>query len=240
MSELYRSFVSGLNYGRVDKVVSLGDLKMHMVIDAHVMSGSDTEKIVGILLKDHIISKKDGKIDLTNLYDESQGRFVMKGKSGKKLKSKPGTTGKRTVKYLSPGHTQVGYATRTLDIRFKESKEDFEKRKHLRRVHGARKGAKKRSETVLPIFVDRNDAGMVSYVTSSGKDATHRTKKRAEKGRTQIIKNKLKKDSYTVEDMRALLKDDHWEEVSGNKRWMHDPRETVKEFVKYQKRKNKL
>lgn len=194
MSELYRSFVSGLNYGRVDKIVSLGDLKMHMVIDAHVMSGSDTEKIVGILLKDHIISKKDGKIDLTNLYDESQGRFVMKGKSGKRLKSKPGTTGKRTVK----------------------------------------------SETVLPIFVDRNDAGMVSYVTSSGKDATHRTKKRAEKGRTQIIKNKLKKDSYTVEDMRALLKDDHWEEVSGNKRWMHDSRETVKEFVKYQKRKNKL
>lgn len=239
-SQLYVDFIKGLNYGRVDKVVSLGDLKMHMVVDAHVMSGSDTEKIVGILLKDHIIGKKDGKIDLTNLYDATQSRFVMKGKSGKRLQSKPGNTGQRTVKYVAPGHTQVGYAHRTLDIRFKESKEEFEKRKHLRRVHGAKKGAKKRADTVTPVFVDKSDdSGMMIFVTRSGKDATHKAKKKAEKGKSQIIKSKLKKDAYTIEDMRALLKDDHWEEISGNKRWMTDSQATVKEFNKYLKRKNK-
>lgn len=239
MSELYQRFINGLNYGRIGKVVPLGDIKLHMVIDAHAMSGSETEKIVGSLLKDRIITKKDGKIDLTNLYDESQGRFVMKGKSGNKLKSKPGNTGKRTVKYVGPGHTQVGYAHRTLDIRFKESKEDYEKGKHIRRVHGARKGAKKRSETVTPIFVDRNDYGMVSFVTASGRDATHSIKRKSEKGKNQIIKSKLKRDAYSIEDMRALLKDDHWEEVSGNTRWKTDDRATVIEFTKYQKRKNK-
>lgn len=240
MSELYQRFINGLNYGHVDKVVSLGDLQLHMVVDAHAMSGSDTEKVVGKLLKDHIITKKDGKIDLRNLYDESQGRFVMKGKSGKKLKSKPGNTGKRTVRYVAPGHTQVGYAHRVLDIRFKETQKEFDAKKHLRRVHGAKKGAKKRSETDAPIFVDKSDdSGMMIFVTKSGRNATHSTKRKADKGKTQIIKRKLKKDAYSIEDMRALLKDDHWEEISGNKRWMYDSQATVKEFNKYLKRKNK-
>lgn len=237
MSELYQRFVKGLNSGRMEKLVSLGDLKMHMSIDVRVMSPSETEKIVGSLLKDHIITKKDGKIDLSNLYDASQGRFVMKGKSGRKLKTKPGNMPKRTVRYIAPGHTQVGYAHRALDIRFKESKEEFEKRKHLRRVHGAKKGAKKRSEGTAPIFVDKSDdTGMMIFVSKSGRDASHSAKRKTDKGTNQIIKRKLKRDSYTIEEMRAHLTDDHWEEVSGNKRWMTDSQATVKEFNKYLRR----
>lgn len=238
MSELYQRFVKGLNSGRMQKLISLGDLKMHMAFDVRVMSPAETEKIVGSLLKDHIISKRDGKIDLTNLYDASQGRFVMKGKSGKKLNTKPRNMPTRTVKYISPGHTQVGYAHRTLDIRFKESKEEFEKRKHLRRVHGARKGAKKRATDTAPIFVDKSDdTGMMIFVSKSGKDASHSARSKADKGRNKIIRKKLQRDSYTIEDMRARLKDDHWEEVSGNKRWMTDNRALVREFEKYQKYK---
>lgn len=69
--------------------------------------------------------------------------------------------------------------------------------------------------------------------TKSGRDASQKSRKQTDKGRKAIVKKKLSKDEYTLEDMRALLKDDHWEEVSGNKRWMYDRDATVKEFNRY-------
>ena len=60
-------------------------------------------------------------------------------------------------------------------------------------------------------------------------------KNRTDKGKTAIIKKNLGKDVYTIEDMRAKLRDDHWEEVVGNRRWNYDPKETVRQFNKYLK-----
>ena len=45
-----------------------------------------------------------------------------------------------------------------------------------------------------------------------------KAKSRTEKGKNAIIKKNLAKDVYTIEDMRARLRDDHWEEVVGNRR----------------------
>lgn len=33
--------------------------------------------------------------------------------------------------------------------------------------------------------------------------------------------------------MRAKLKDDHWEEVCGHKRWLTDNKSTIREYEKY-------
>ncbi len=236
----YQNFVKGLNYGNHPNVMTYDGLVMHLSLDARVMSPSEAKATINSLISDGAIKKSDRFVSLDNLYDPSKGMYVMKsGKTGRTLKARKPVTSARTVKYIGPGHTQVGYAHRTLDIRFKESKEEYERRKHLRRVHGARKAAKKRNDTIPAVFVDRNDAGMVSFVTSSGKDATYSTKRKADKGRNQIIRKNLKRDAYTTEDMRALLKDDHWEEVAGNKRWMTDNKALVKEFTRYQKAKKR-
>lgn len=72
----------------------------------------------------------------------------------------------------------------------------------------------------------------------TGRDAESRGRARAEKGQRAITAAKLKRDKYTLEDMRALLRDDHWEEVCGNKRWNYDGKATVREFNKYLKRKH--
>lgn len=43
----------------------------------------------------------------------------------------------------------------------------------------------------------------------------------------------LRNDRYSLEDMRSMMKDDHWEEVCHHKRWNYDSNSTVKEFKKY-------
>lgn len=236
----YIQFVKGLNYGHHRDVMNIDDLIFHLSLESRVMSPKDAKETIQSLVKEGAISRNGNMVDLRNLYDPSQNRYIMKsGKTGRTLKSRPGTTGARTVRYVGPGHTQIGYAHRVLDIHFKETKEEYDRKRHLRRVHGARKGAKKRSESDQPIFVERNDDGTVLFVTKTGKNATTSARRKSEKGSNQIIRNKLKKDAYSIEDMRALLKDEHWEEVVNSKRWMTDNKELVKQFNRYLKRKNK-
>lgn len=147
-----------------------------------------------------------------------------------------GKPSKRTVKYVGPGHTRVGYAHRTLDIRFKESEKEYLARKRLRRKHGAIKGARGRVSRPRDngIYVEMRNGRMV-YVDSRGREVTDRALGYAERGTKAIVKRDLKNDKYNIEDMRALLRDARWEEVSGNKRWSYDSKETVKQFKKYQK-----
>lgn len=236
----YQNFVKGLNYGHHGDVMTEPELVMHLSFDSRVMSPSQAKSTVASLVSEGAISRKGNYIDLRNLYDPSKKMYVMKsGKTGRTLKVRRPVTSARTVRYVKPGLTEVGYAHRTLSIRFKETQKEFDAKKHLRRVHAAKKGAKKRSESTLPIFVDRDDSSMMVFVTKSGKDATSSAKRKSDKGKAQIIKRKLSRDAYTVEDMRAILKDDHWEEISGNKRWMTDSKETVKQFNNYLKRKNR-
>ena len=151
-------------------------------------------------------------------------------------KSKSRKQSKRTVKYVAPGHTRVGYAHRTLDIRFKDSQKQFLAKQRSRLRAGARKGAKNRTPRYdsNDIFVDFRDGQMV-YVDAKGRDVSHRARRSADAGMDAIIKKDLRNDKYTLEDMKALLKDAHWEEICGNKRWSYDSKATVKEFKKYQK-----
>ena len=130
-------------------------------------------------------------------------------------KAKP----KRTVKYAAPGHTVVDYTNRRLNIYFPQTKEQYDKLRKKRRSITAKKGAKKRGPRV-----SYYDGGELSYSQRYA----------LEKGTRAIHERQIVSDTYELGDMRALLKDAHWEEVCGHKRWMFDNKTLVKEFKKYQ------
>ena len=151
-------------------------------------------------------------------------------------KSRRKNTSKRTTQYVGPGHTRVRYAKRTLDIRFKETPAQFKAKQRLRRSKGAKKGAKNRTPRSRDdtIYVDIVNGQMV-YVDSRGRDVSMKARGYADKGQDAMIGKNMKKDKYNIEEMRALLKDAHWEDYAGNKRWSYDGKETVRQFKKYQK-----
>lgn len=225
----YDRFVKGLNFGHHAKTMTESQLVMHLSMDARVMKPSEAKQTISALIHDGFIEERNGVIDIGPLWDTSKNLYAVKGKSGKSLKMKPGTTGARTVKYVAPGHTRINYAHRVLDIRFEESEKRYRYRQHLRRV----KAAKNRKPADTTIYVDRDENGQMSYVSKRGAKVNARSK--ADKGRKAIVSHNLKKDRYTIEDMRALLRDDHWEEVCGNRTWNYDPKATVHEFNKYLK-----
>ena len=136
--------------------------------------------------------------------------FAPSRKSRKKMK--------RTTKYVAPGHTVVDYPNRKLNIYFPQTKEQFEKLKRKRRSDAAKKAAKNR--------VPRH-----SYYDG---EYTYSQRTALDKGTRTIHAKQIAQDSYEIGDMRALLKDAHWEEVCGHKRWMFDNKTLVKEFKKYQ------
>lgn len=154
-----------------------------------------------------------------------------------KPKSKDRKSSKRTTQYVGPGHTRVRYAHRTLNIRFRESEKEFRAKQRARRRAGAKKGASKRVPRGRDngIYVDYRNGQMV-YVDAKGRDISMKAKGYADRGSDEIVKKNLKRDKYNIEDMRALLRDAHWEEVVGNKRWSYDSKATVKEFNKYRKK----
>lgn len=175
-------------------------------------------------------------MDYYDAFDDFMGSWT---EYADRPKSKTRKTSKRTTQYVGPGHTRVRYAHRTLNIHFKESEGQFRAKQRARRRAGAKKGAKNR--TYRPkddsIYVTTRNGEMV-YVDSRGREVTSRARRYFDDGYNETIKKNIKNDRYTVEEMRALLKDDHWEEEAGNKRWMYDSKATVKEFAKY-KRKHK-
>ena len=232
------SFVNGLNYGRHPQVMSMGDLVMHISMTARAMPPSQAKETIASLLNDGVISKKGNDVDLSYLYDKSAQRYVMKSaKTGKVLKSKPGVTGARTVSYVGPGHTRVGYAHRVLNIHFKESQKEFEAKARLRRSKAAKKAAKARAKGMDALYLVRDENGNTITVTKTGRAADIKARSRTERGKAVIRKREIAKDRYSIEDMRAMLRDDHWEEVCGNRRWNYDNSATVREFNKYLKKK---
>lgn len=228
----YDKFVKGINFGNRKDVYTRTELTFHLSLDARVMSPSEAKQTIDTLLHDGFIEQKGDYISVQPLWDESKKLYAVKGKSGKSLKMKPGTTGARTVKYVAPGHTRINYAHRVLDIHFKETEKKFKQRQHLRRV----KAARNRKPADQTVYLDYDESGQLSYVSKRGTIINARS--RADKGNNEIVKRNLKRDKYTIEEMRALLKDDHWEEVSGNKSWNYDNKATVREFRKYLKTHN--
>ena len=170
-------------------------------------------------------------------FDEFMGSWT---EYADKPHSKSRKTPKRTTQYVGPGHTRVRYAHRTLDIRFRQTDKEFRAKQRARRRAGARKGAKNRTPRSRDnsVYVDYVDGQMV-YVDSRGRDISLKSRGYADKGNDAIIKRNLTRDKYTVEEMRALLNDEHWEEEAGNKRWMYDSKATVKEFNKHKRSRGK-
>lgn len=146
-------------------------------------------------------------------YDEYSDPFgfTPSRKSRKKMK--------RSTKYVAPGHTVVDYPNRRLNIYFPQSKEQFDKLRKKRRSNAAKKAATHRSPRT-------------SYYTG---EYTYAQRTALDKGTRAIYEKNIKRDYYEIGDMRALLKDSHWEEVCGHKRWMFDNKTLVKEFEKYQR-----
>lgn len=164
-------------------------------------------------------------------YDEFAG-YWEDSKPRSKARSKP----KRSVRYVGPGHTRVNYAHRTLDIRFKESPQQFKSKQRSRRRAGARRGAKHRSpKNYDDVHVESDRYGNMIYVDSRGRDVSDRIRRISDDYYNYMMSEDIKNDVYNLEDMRALLKDAHWEEVCGHTRWKWDKKSTIKEFKKYQK-----
>lgn len=137
---------------------------------------------------------------------------------------------KRSVKYESPGHTVVKYPYRTLHIHFKESKKEFDARAKARRKAAARKSGLARKGTHREYYEEN---GIV--YTKTGRVAKDQTvlRRDADRYKDEKIKRDLQHDMFTIEDMRALLKDEHWEEYCGHKRWMRDDKACVMAFNSY-------
>ena len=152
-------------------------------------------------------------------FDVYKEAYLAKKKNAR-TKQKP----KRSTKYAGPGHTIVTYEHRTLHYRFKQSPEEYERAKKLRR-----KKAQKGRRTSQAVYVNKDG----SYSSSRGRDVSDRVRRTTERGTSEIRHAQLKRDSYNIEDMRALLKDERWEEVCGHSRWKYDPNSTVKEYQRY-------
>lgn len=230
----YQKFVGVLNTPTLkykDKS-TISELVMIASIEARAMPPSVAKETINDLVKAGYLVKKGDYIRYGNLYDPKRGMYVVKSKEGKILKARKKSMARRTVRYIEPGHTVVGYEHRTLHIRFPESQKEFKAKQTARR----RKAAKNRriDDTIL---IDRDESGNMTYVSKKGTTKSLTARKRSDKGKTTIVRNRLKRDTYTIEDMRAMLKDDHWEEVCGNKRWNYDSTATVREFNKYLKRR---
>ena len=126
-------------------------------------------------------------------------------------------TMKRKTRYVKPGVTEVTYPHRILTYRFKQSQEEYDRARHLRRVYSGQKGGK----------APHTPRG--SYASASGLSYGQKATK-DKYGNLQARKAAKLMDTG---DMRALLKDEHWEEVCGHKRWMTDSKSLIKEYTKY-------
>lgn len=129
--------------------------------------------------------------------------------------SRPGRS-KRTIR--RKGETIRQYEHRTLHIRYPVNEKEYARQVRKRRSAGAKRGAAHRSPRA-------------SYYTG---EYTYGQRTALDKGTRAIHEMGIKRDDYEIGDMRALLKDAHWDEVCGHKRWMFDNKTLVKEFKKYQ------
>ena len=121
---------------------------------------------------------------------------------------------KRTV-VRKKGETTRYYAHRTLKIQFPQTEAEWRKAKK-KRMSAARKNR---------VY------GFNSKADPFGLTSTQRRQM------DYYLAQERKKDAARmgVEDMRALLKDEHWEEVCGHVRWKYDKKSTIKEFNRYQR-----
>lgn len=139
------------------------------------------------------------------------------------MESRPKERKKRDTIYKK-GETIRRYKHRTLHIYHPQTDEQWRKATHTRRSRAAKEGAKNRT------------VGFNSYADPFG--LTDRQRRQQDWWLSQERKKEAAR--MGVEDMRALLKDEHWEEVCGHTRWKYDKKSTIKEFNKYQMSRRRM
>lgn len=122
---------------------------------------------------------------------------------------------KKTV-VRSRGKTVRTYKHRVLTITFPQTEAEW------------RKASKKRRSIAQKNAI-RSRTGGWSYADPFG--LTPKQHRETEYWLSQERKKESRK--MGVEDMRAVLKDDHWEEVCGHSRWKWDKQSTIKEYNRY-------
>lgn len=133
--------------------------------------------------------------------------------------SQPQQRKRKDVVYRK-GETIRRYRHRTLHIHHPQTEAQWQKATHARRS----KAAKLASRNRAPSY------GKGIYADPWGLTPTQRRQTEYWQQQQRVKESK----SIGVEDMRALLKDDHWEEVCGHTRWKYDRNSTIKEFRRYQ------
>ena len=141
-----------------------------------------------------------------------------KAKADAKRERSKKASASRTVQFVEPGHTRVTYANRILDIKFKETDKAFaaKKKRHAKAV-------RQRNES-------RNGPKKKTYRAPKDEYSYRRDR---DLYMDEMISDTLSVDGYDVPEMRALLKDEHWEEVCNHTRWKYDDKSLVREFRKY-------
>lgn len=144
--------------------------------------------------------------DDAGLYDDSEKYAMMDNNPPKK---------KRTV-VRSRGKTVRTYTHRTLTITFPQTEAEWRKASKRRRSIAQKNAIRNRSLG----FEYANPFGLTS-------------KQRRETDYWLSQERKKESRRMGVEDMRATLKDEHWEEVCGHSRWKWDKQSTIKEYNRY-------
>lgn len=134
--------------------------------------------------------------------------------------SQPQQRKRKDVVYRK-GETIRRYRHRTLHIHHPQTEAQWQKATHARRSKAAKVASRNRAPSYNKGIYANPDGGMSD------------TWRRRFEWWDQQQRVKESK-SIGVEDMRALLKDDHWEEVCGHTRWKYDRNSTIKEFKRYQ------
>lgn len=143
--------------------------------------------------------------DDAELYDESD-KYAM-------MDSSPPRT--RTV-IRSRGKTVRIYKHRTLTITFPQTEAEWKKASKKRRSEAQKNAVRNRTLG----FEYANPFGLTS-------------KQHRETDYWLVQERKKEAQKIGVEDMRAVLKDEHWEEVCGHSRWKWDKQSTIKEYNRY-------
>jgi len=149
--------------------------------------------------------------DYTDMFSDPMGfddwsRPVIKKKKTGSLKP---------VVTRSRGHTICDYKYRRLHIYFPQTEEEWKKASSKRRSASAKASSSKRVDTM---WKNRMNDPYYQRKWQDDYDKDYRKKITG---------------SIGVEEMRALLKDERWEEVCGHTRWKYDKKSTLKEYEKY-------
>ena len=145
------------------------------------------------------------------LYDDPDG-YAEWMESQYNPSSKP----KKNVRYTR-GETIRTYKHRVLHIHFPQTEAQWKKASRKRR-QAAMKGRS-------PGWMNTK----VEYADPFGLTSSQRRKVDYYKSQER----KKQASEMGIEEMRALLKDEHWEEVCNHTRWKYDRKSTIKEFNRY-------